>query len=331
MRVPAAFRTPPNIDLGEHSAGKCACGSDVNRTYIVATVEDGEGEEEGGSMAASGAGTAACEGDARRRSGRGRGRRHNRRQVATPVLWCQRCRRPGAARAIGEQAEVRGPNFALLCAHCRGAMHRLFVVHGTGAKVAIPLSYCLRCVSVSFRAIAGMGRTRRCDLCRRAVPDTNRWCGGCKRMVDGWRRMHGAVPPTGDARFADVMRMVVEDAGRRGRGRSAGRRVCTSCRTEFDVSAPRQRRCGDCVAGQVYRGRKRGRKAAVVVPVPAAAAVAADVAAAIADAANVVATAAAAADNDDGGGGSNGGGTFEPAKSAGAAERAGEVEAAAAA
>ena len=249
MRVPAAFRTAPSVDLGERSGGRCACGSDMNRTYIVATVVDGG-------------------------NGKGAARRR-RRHVATPVLWCQRCRRLGSTHPIGGQEEVRGPNFSLLCAHCRRAMYRMFVTHGTaGEAAAIPLSYCTQCASVSFRAIADAGRTRGCDLCGREVPACNRWCGGCKRIVDGWRRRHGPVPPSGDTRFADVMRMVVEEAARTGRSRSAGMRVCTSCRAEFARSAPRQRRCGDCVAGQLYRGRRRGWKA--VAAAAAAAAVKAD-------------------------------------------------------
>ena len=200
------------------------CGHDLNTAYVVMAV------------------------------GEGRGKR--RRAVSTPVRWCRLCRRMALAAPVGSQSEVRRADFFWSCARCSGNMRRLVVWHGFGRTVPIPLSYCLRCASVSFRPVAGKNDAGACDLCHAAVPAVRRWCGPCAGIVKKWRRLHGDVPPPGDGRLGNTMRMVELEAGRRGWRLGGGRRICMACRAAYAPSHARQKRCRACI--DCGRRRRRG-------------------------------------------------------------------------
>lgn len=188
-----------------------------------------------------------------------------RRVVRTPVLWCQGCRRMGTTQPVGGQDEARREDFVWSCAHCKGIMRRLTIRHAAGTDVVIPLSYCLPCASVSFRAILDRNAEGECDMCHAAVPATRRWCGPCGMVVKKWRRLHGAVPPPGDGRLEGVLRNVVREALARGWSWNPDRRICRLCRKEYAPSSRQQRRCGGCIELGTRKGKGRVMAAAEAV------------------------------------------------------------------
>ena len=234
MAVPAAFKTAPRLPPVSRADNVCACGSAMYKTYVVV-------------------------------SGGGGGRK--RRQAKTPVLWCRRCRRLGSSKPLKGQTEVRNGGFYWSCEHCGGIMYRLLITRGSVTGLPIPLSYCVGCVSVSFRDLLSDGDTRSCDMCDAAIPARQRWCAGCLVLAEKWRKRHGVIPPSDDRSFAEVIRRVKAEAHQLGWSRRPGMRVCVSCRREFAPPGKRQRRCGPCADArklerpeQVRAARRRRRE-----------------------------------------------------------------------
>lgn len=225
-KVPAAFKTAPCLPPRTRSDDVCECGSAMYKTYVVAV----GGSEDG----------------ARRRK-----------MVRAPVLWCRRCRNLGSTAPIKGQTEVRDARFKWACEHCGGAMHRLLLTSGDDVGMPIPLSYCVRCVSVSFRDLAGQDGTRTCDMCKAVVQARKRWCAGCHILAERWRKKNGVIPPADDYMFAEVIRRVMEEAHRLGWSRRDGMRVCLSCRAEYAPGNPRQRRCRGCAEARVRERQER--------------------------------------------------------------------------
>ena len=209
MQVPAAFRTAPRRPTRPRKDDVCTCGSALNEAYVTVAGEDGLS-----------------------------------RHVKTPVMWCQRCRLPAYSRPVKGQAEVRGARFKWACERCGGSTCRLRVARGSGGEVCIPLSYCMRCVSVSFRPTAGSEDVRMCDMCGTEVPARNRWCAKCVVISDRWRKKHGSIPPSGDEMFPAVIGQVMAEARRLGWDRGVVSHTCDMCGT--DVPA-RNRWCAKCV------------------------------------------------------------------------------------
>lgn len=226
-KVPAAFKTAPRLPPRTRSDDVCECGSAMHKTYVVA------------------AGGDRGDGDGRRRTAR------------SPVLWCRRCRNLGSTAPIKGQTEVRDARFKWACEHCGGAMHRLLLTSGDDVGMPIPLSYCMRCVSVSFRDLAGSDTTRTCDMCEAVVQARKRWCAGCHILAERWRKKNGVIPPSDDYMFAEVIRRVRAEAHRLGWSRRDGMRVCVSCRTEYAPNNPRKRRCGSCADARVRERQDR--------------------------------------------------------------------------
>ena len=228
MAVPEAFKTAPRLPPVSRADNVCACGSAMYKTYVV-----------------------VASGDGRRR-----------RQVKTPVLWCRRCLRPGMSVGLKGQTEVRNAGFYWSCEHCGKIMHRLLIGRGNVTGVPIPLSYCVECVSVSFRDIIADGGTRTCDMCGTAVPVRNRWCAGCLVIAERWRKGHGVIPPSDDRSFAEVIRRVKAEARRLGWSCMPGMRVCRSCRREFaPPGGSRHRRCASCIDASLRERQGRASMA----------------------------------------------------------------------
>ena len=223
MKVPAAFKSAPSIPRRHTMAGNmCACGSAMYKTYVIM-----------------------------RRGGRNR-------HVSTPVMWCQHCMNLGSSLALSGQTEVRDSQFKWSCEHCGGIMHRLLTTRGGSTGLPIPLSYCLECASVSFRAIAGSCDTRACEMCGTSVSSSSRWCAGCGVIAERWRKRHGVIPRPGDWNFEEVIRRVKLEAHRLGWSRRPGMRLCVSCRAEYPVAGRRRRRCGDCA--DVHESRQQEKR-----------------------------------------------------------------------
>ena len=231
MPVPAAFRTAPRRPTRSRKDDVCTCGSALNEAYVTVAGEDGLS-----------------------------------RHVKTPVMWCQRCRLPAYSRPVKGQAEVRGARFKWACERCGGSMCRLRVARGSGGEVCIPLSYCMRCVSVSFRPTAGSEDVRMCDMCGTEVPARNRWCAKCIVIVALWRNKHGSIPPSGDKTFPAVIGQARAEARRLGWDRGANLRACPSCSTLYEPAGRYQRFCNGCAAArerlrlEKVRGRQGPRR-----------------------------------------------------------------------